>query len=79
MPKIGDIGSYRIEMHPGRERRGCPHVHVVHEGSDVVVNLLTLEPYGEKRFRVPRTVQEYPRDNQEQLLGNWDEYYGQRD
>lgn len=78
MPTIDIIGGYSIEIHTGREG-SLPHVHVVHGGSDVVVNLLTLEPYGEKPFRVPRNVQGYLRDKREQLLKKWDEYHGQRD
>jgi hypothetical protein len=78
MPTIKVIGSYGIEIHTGRERN-LPHVHVVHDGRDVLVNLLTLETYGETRFRLPKVIQEYLRHNQTQLLKKWDEYHGRRD
>ena len=75
MPTIARIGGYQIEMHRGREY-GIPHVHVVHGGRDVLVNLLTLEPFGVEPFRLPRKVKTYIQKNQTELLRLWDEYHG---
>ena len=75
MPTITRIGGCRLELHPGREY-GIPHVHVVCQDRDVVVNLLTLEPFGVEHFRLTRDVKKYLKDNQEKLLERWDEYYG---
>lgn len=75
MPTIARIGGYQIEMHTGREH-GLPHVHVVHGGRDVLVNLLTLEPFGVEPFRLPRSVKTYIEKNQTELLRLWDEYHG---
>ncbi len=75
MPTIIRIGGYQIEMHSGREH-GIPHVHVVHEDRDVVVNLLTLEPFGVEPFWLPRNVKRYIEVNQTELLRRWDEYHG---
>lgn len=75
MPTVEVLGDYRIEMHTGRESPP-PHVHVVHADGDVVVNLLTLSPYGIQSFRLPRSVKDYLRGNQESLLDLWDSYHG---
>lgn len=75
MPTVKVLGDYRIQMHTGRESPP-PHVHVVHDDGDVVVNLLTLSPYGIQPFRLPRIVNTYLRANQEALLELWDRYHG---
>ncbi len=75
MPTIEVVDGSRIEIHTGRETR-VPHVHVCREGRDVVVNLLTLRPYGEEPFRLSAKIWDYLRENQEALLERWDEYHG---
>ena len=75
MPTIVQIGGYRTEMHTGREY-GIPHVLVARDGQDVVVNLLTLAPFGNEPFRLPKDVRAYIRGHQEELLRRWDEYHG---
>ena len=75
MPTIVTIGSYRIEIHTGREWNH-PHVHVVAGSDDVVVSLITLEEMGEVPFRVPSNVRKYIEDNVVSLLAEWDRYHG---
>lgn len=77
MPTIETIGSYRIELHTGREGR-TPHVHICHEGKDVLVNLYLLTVYGEVHFRVPRKVMEYLESEQMTLIETWEQYHGGR-
>ena len=74
MPTLQTIGGYRIEMHTGREAPP-PHVHVVSDRGDVVVNLLTLSPYGSQPFRLPKNVASYLEKHQAALLAKWDEYH----
>ena len=68
------IGAYKIKMHT--REVGLPHVHICYQGKDVVVNLLTLEAYGEKHFRIPRSVAAYLDREQENLLTLWEEHHG---
>ena len=67
MPTIEDIGAYKIQMHTGREV-GPPHVHICYQGQDVLLNLLTIEPYGKRHFRIPRKVMAYLDREQLNLL-----------
>lgn len=75
MPRIARIAGCVIRIHSGREHPP-PHVHVVRNGEDVVVNLLTLQPYGRVPFRVPMHVRRFLRENQARLLELWDGYHG---
>lgn len=75
MPTIIVIGSYRIELHTGREW-GQPHVHVVHDGQDVLISLITLGELGQVPFRVPQEVRDYIREHAVSLLADWDRYHG---
>lgn len=74
MPTIENIGAYKIQLHT--REVGPPHVHVTYQGQDVVVYLLTLEPYGKQPFRVPRKVMEYLERHQLRLIELWEQYHG---
>lgn len=79
MPQVASVSGCSIVIHTRDEVRFPPHVHVKKGGKDVVVNLLTLEPYGEVHFRLPTTVQKYLRNRRGELLEIRDQYHGDDD